>query len=48
MTKQLTATQVFLRALKETGEYDHVNYSQTKDLWVSWAESLTGFISPQA
>lgn len=24
MTKQLTATQVFLRALKETGEYDHV------------------------
>lgn len=24
MAKQLTATQVFLRALKETGEYDHV------------------------
>lgn len=24
MTKQLTATQVFLRALKETGEYNHV------------------------
>ena len=24
MAKQLTATQVFLRALKETGEYNHV------------------------
>ena len=24
MARQLTATQVFLRALKETGEYDHV------------------------
>ena len=42
MAKQLTATQVFLRALKETGEYNHVmkvvrgNNKRSDHIWYNW------------